>query len=190
MEIKYFKYFLNMFMFAFVFLTVINSAFTQLNYNFIKLLSDLLKNKLNLCFDLEKTFYLLAGIFIIIIVFKRDTWLPFLGENVLPSVLVPLKKLDGDTIIKIIVKPNIKVAYWATEPKLKNNDTDPDVITAYDKYLNSGVVMSDDNGIAILTLNKGSGYYVPSGKHINSHVHYRELTDDYAMMGPIKTHYF
>ena len=49
--------------------------------------------------------------------------------------------------------------------------------------------MSDDNGVAILTLNKGSGYYLPNGRHLESHVHYREIGNDYSMIGPIQTYY-
>jgi len=188
METKYYGYFLNMIIFSFISMTVLNSAFKQGGCDLIKYISDLININLNLCFDLEKSFYILAGILIISKILNRDTWLPFLGENVLPSSLVPIKKIEGDTQVKVIVKPNVKVAYWAAKPSF--NKKDPDVKTAYDDYSNSGVVMSDKNGIAILTLNKGSGYYVPSGKHINSHVHYRELTDDYAMMGSIQTHYF
>jgi hypothetical protein len=187
METKYNGYFLNMIIFGFISITVLNSAFRQIGYDLIKYVSDLLNINLNLCFDLEKSVYLLAGIFIILKILNRDSWLPFLGESVLPSTLVPIKKIEGDTIVKVLVKPNVKVAYWGAKPISTKN---PDVKAAYDDYSNSGVVMSDENGIAILTLNKGSSYYVPSGKHINSHVHYRVLTDDYAMMGPIQTHYF
>ena len=188
MNTKYYGYFLNIIIFSFISVTVLNSAFKQIGYDLIKYVSDLLNINLNLCFDLEKSVYLLAGVFIILKILNRDTWLPFLGESVFPSTLIPIKKIEGDTIVKVLVKPNVKVAYWASKPTLKKND--PDVILAYDDYSNSGVVMSDENGIAILTLNKGTGYYVPSGKHIKSHLHYRVLTDDYAMMGPIKTHYF
>jgi ABC-type Fe3+-hydroxamate transport system substrate-binding protein len=69
----------------------------------------------------------------------------------------------------IKTKPNTKVAYWAALPKGDN----PDVITAYGDYSNSGVVMSDANGNAVLQFNKGTGYIVPGGKYIRPHVHYR-----------------
>jgi hypothetical protein len=190
MKIKYFSYKIKMFILAFVIISVINSAFSQLNMNFIKKLSDYIKSKSNMDINIERGFYLVAGIFAIMIALKRDTWLPFLGENVLPSSLIPFKDNIGDTLIKVHVKPNTKVAYWAALPKDKKLKEDPYVTKAYGDYTNSGVIKSDDKGIAILTIKKSSGYYIPSGKHLQSHVHYREIYDEWGMIGPIKTQYF
>lgn len=161
----------------FVLFGAVNSAFSQLGYDLISFLPRI-----------YKPFYLIVGVFAIMMALNKNTWLPFLGESVLPSILVQLKKIEGNKTVKVHVKPNVKVAYWATKPT--NKKPDPNVRDAYDDYSNSGVVMSDENGIAILTLNKGSGYYVPTGKHIEPHLHYRELTDDFGMMGPVKTYYF
>jgi len=190
MKIKYFSYKIQMLILAIVILSVINSAFSQLNFNFIKQFSDFIKNKANIDINFERIFYLTAGIFAIIIALKRDTWLPFLGENVLPSSLIPIKKNIGNTLIKVHVKPNTKVAYWAALPKDKTIKEDPYVTTAYGNYSNSGVVKSDNKGIAILNILKSSGYYIPSGKHLQSHVHYREIYDEWGMIGPIRTQYF
>ena len=186
MEKKYLKNILNMLMISFVLVTVFNSTFAQFDYNFIKFLSNSVNRNFNLNINLENIFYILAGIFAIFIAFNRDTWLPFLGKSVFPSIFVPLKKIEGNTTITVNVKPNVKVAYWASKPSLKE---DQPVKLAYDDYSNSGVVMSDNNGVAIISINKGPGYYVPSGNYIKSHVHYRELSDDYAMMGPVRTIY-
>jgi hypothetical protein len=190
MKIKYFSYKVRMFIVAFVILSVINSAFSQLNLNFIKKFSDFIRNKSDININFEKIFYLLAGIFTIIIALKRDTWLPFLGENVLPSSLIPLKENKGNILVKVHVKPNTKVAYWAALPKDSKLKEDPYVTKAYGDYSNSGVVKSNNKGIAILPIKKSSGYYVPSGKHIQSHIHYREIYDEWGMMGHIKTQYF
>lgn len=67
------------------------------------------------------------------------------------------------------------------------DNPDTPVVDAYGKYDNSGVVMSDASGIATLVFEKGTEYTVPSGKHLKSHVHYRELTGAYGMIGPVKT---
>jgi hypothetical protein len=189
MNFKYFIYQTKMFIMFFIILTVLNSGFKQFNYDFINFISIFLKNNFNLSLDLEKKCYILAGIFAIIIAINRDTWLPFLGDTVLPASLIPIKNNNGDIKVNVNVKPNTKVAYWSTKPKTTNGD-DPDVKNAYDDYSNSGVVKSNKNGLAILTLNKGSGYYVPYGKHIKPHVHYRELNEDMALIGPVKTVYF
>ena len=90
----------------------------------------------------------------------------------MPSSVIPLKKnkYQSDTV-KIHVKPNSKVVYWAAKKLDSDNHS---VWKAYDDYSNSGVVMSDNNGVAILKLQKGSGYIVPWGnKQIPPHVHYR-----------------
>jgi len=185
MELKYFYYKLKMFIIAFIILGALNTASSQIKYDFIKIISDRIKNSLNLCFDLEFYFYILTGIFAVIIAMDRNTWLPFLGETVLPSIFVPLKINNGNTLIKVNVTPNTKVAYWSALP----HKQDPSVISAYGDYSNSGVVMSDKNGVAILTFNKGSGYYIPNGTHLESHVHYREIGEDLGMIGPIQTYY-
>jgi hypothetical protein len=185
MELKYFYYKLKMFIIAFIILGALNTASSQIKYDFIKIISDKIKNSLNLCFDLEYYFYILTGIFAVIIAMDRNTWLPFLGESVLPSIFVPLKINNGNKIIKVNVTPNTKVAYWST----LLHQQDPIVNLAYKDYSNSGVVMSDKNGVAILTFNKGSGYYLPNGKHLNAHVHYREIGEDLGMIGPIQTYY-
>ena len=41
----------------------------------------------------------------------------------------------------------------------------------------------------VLHFDKGTDYVVPSGKHIKSHVHYREVTGEYGLMGPINVVY-
>jgi hypothetical protein len=48
-------------------------------------------------------------------------------------------------------------------------------------------VMSDANGVAILAFDKGTAYIVPSGRQIDSHVHYRELSGEYGMIGPVQS---
>ena len=95
--------------------------------------------------------------------------------------------IANDTV-KIKVPPNTKVLYWAA----KKLDSDHHIVwKAYDDYSNSGVVMSDNKGIATLKLLKGSGYIVPwgKGKYIPPHVHYRyELSP--GKFGRLETVYY
>lgn len=192
MELKYIK--LKMFIIAVVLLGAINTASAHIQYDFIKLLS----NKVGI--NINYYFALLCGIFAIIIAFDRNTWLPFLGENIMPSIFVPLKINNGNTIIKINVTPNTKIVYWSALPN--NNDVDnindinniiktkiPNVRTAYGNYSNSGVVMSDADGVAILTFDKGSSYKLPNNKILNPHVHYREIDNKSGIIGAIQTQY-
>jgi len=186
MEYKYFVYKVRMLNLIIIILGCINIAFSQFNYDFIKLLNDTIKNWFNKDLNLNYYLYVLLGISAIILALNKYTWLPFLGESVFPSALVPLNpNVKGDTSVIVKVKPNTKVAYWSALPN--NTDKTPYVTDAYGNYSNSGVVLSDDNGEAILIFNQGSGYKVPTGKYIKPHVHYRELNKTWGMMGPVKT---
>lgn len=177
---KYLDYYIKNIMILLVLLTAINNASSQFNVNFIQKIFSFQSN-------FEKYFYIFVGIIALIIMFNKNTWLPFLGPSVLPHTLVSLKKNNGNTTIKVIVKPNSKVAYWTTTPSLNMNRN---VFMAYEDYSNSGVVQSNENGEALLVINKGTGYNVPTGKYIKPHVHYREITSDLGMMGPVKTVYY
>jgi uncharacterized membrane protein YuzA (DUF378 family) len=135
---------------------------------------------------LEKIIYLLVAFSAILLAFQRDTWLPFLGKSVLPDVVVPQKPHTGDSSVTVQVSPNAKVAYWSAKP---GDNPDTDVVSAYGDYANSGVAIADSKGNAVLHFDKGTDYVVPSGKHIKSHVHYREVTGEYGLMGPINVVY-
>jgi len=106
----------------------------------------------------------------------------------MPSVLIPLSSNSNSTgaqKIQVQVSPNTKVAYWAARPgsKWSIKDPLPPVTDAYGKFDNSGVVMSDASGIAIISFEKGTEYSVPSGRQLKSHV----LSGEYGMIGPVQT---
>jgi uncharacterized membrane protein YuzA (DUF378 family) len=144
-----------------------------------------------------KNLYLNSIIYIIIalaamyLAFDRNTWLPFLGDTVLPGSLIPLKRNTNEsgrhTIITVQVKPGARVAYWASLP---NDKEVPLVEQAYADYSNSGVVLADRQGRANLRVVVGSAYEVPNGKVIKRHVHYRELDQQYGMVGQVQTTYY
>ena len=144
-----------------------------------------------------KNLYLSSIIYIIIacaalyLAFDQTTWLPFLGDTVLPGSLIPLKQNTNEsgrhTIISVQVKPGARVAYWASLP---NDKEVPLVEQAYADYSNSGVVLADRLGRANLRVVMGSAYEVPSGKVIKRHVHYRELDQQYGMIGRVQTVYY
>ncbi len=127
--------------------------------------------------------YAMFALSALYLAFDRTTWLPFLGESVLPGSLVPIKAHSGNTHVEVHVRPGAKVAYWAAKPSSDVKAVD----AAYDDYSNGGVVMADDKGVAVLTFDKGGEYVVPSGKQLMSHVHYREFGDVYGMVGPVQT---
>lgn len=154
-----------------VILGALNWGLTALDFNIVKIASQYLNKLLQTNIPFDRVIYLIIAVSSFKLM-ERDVFLPFLGKTVIPSSVVPLKKnkYQNDTI-KVHVKPNSKVMYWAA----KKLDNDNHIVwKAYDDYSNSGVVTSDKNGVAILKLKKGSGYVVPWGnKKIPPHVHYR-----------------
>jgi len=184
--IKYYSYKIEMFIKLIMVLCALNISFTQININLFSKLETLLEGVFNKQVKAERILYLVGGICTIIFIMNKHNWLPFLGSSVLPSSLVPLKNIEGNTKVSINVSPNTKVAYWSAKPTEKQL---PTVEEAYDDYSNSGVIMSDSNGKATIVFNKGSGYIVPNGRFIDRHVHYREVSDEWGMMGPVQTVY-
>ena len=132
----------------------------------------------------DKIIYAIFAICAVILAFDRTTWLPFLGDSVLPAAVVPLKTNVGDTVVEVKVAPGAKVAYWAAKP---GSNPEIPVEKAYDDYSTSGVVLANDLGVAVLTFNKGTEYVVPSGKQLKSHVHNREFNDKMGMVGPVQS---
>jgi len=178
---------LRMILTAIVIVGALNWGTTALGYNLVKILSNSLNGFLKTNYSFDKIIYIIIAICAIMLSIRRTTWLPFLGKSILPESLVPLKTpVKTDTIITIKTNPNVKIAYWAAFL----NDDNTDVNKAYDDFSNSGVVMSDSNGIAKLPILSGSGYTVPSGRKIDRHVHYRILDKSLGMMDKINTEYY
>ena len=178
---------------AIVLIGALNWGFHTFGYNLVEMLNRFLSGVFKRRLSVDRVIYVVVALSAVVLAFKRDTWLPFLGESVLPGAVVPLKKNLGDTTVDVKVQPGAKVAYWAAKPI---TDVDvavngaakavPSVKAAYDKFENSGVVVANDQGNAILVFNKGTSYIVPGGKEIKSHVHYREFSEN-GMMGPIQS---
>lgn len=161
-----------------VFIVASNAVLTSFGFNVFDNIDSLIGNYFS------KFIYFITGICIVLLGMKIQTWLPFLGDTVLPFTLIPETTNVGDTTIKIKISPNTKVAYWTSLPSTNEK---PPVVKAYGDYSNAGVSKSDKDGYATLTFNKGTGYIVPSGKFIKPHIHYRELNGEYSMIGPIET---
>lgn len=173
----YTRYSLRMVLVALVLIGGINWGLHAFGYNVVEILGKLLKSKM-----LVKVVYVLVALSAIVLLFDRNSWLPFLGDAVLPDSVVPLKPHEGDTSVVVQVSPNTKVAYWAANP---GKNPEIGVYDAYGKFENSGVVQSDAQGNATLKFNKGTAYVVPSGKRLGSHVHYREVSG--IMMKPVQS---
>ena len=184
----------HMILLALVLIGALNWGFHTFGYNLVEMLNRFLSGVFKRRLPLDRIIYVVVAISALILAFQRDTWLPFLGESVLPGAVLTLKTNSGDTSVDVHVKPSTKVAYWAAKPAESKPESKPEsdadvvppVKAAYDDFENSGVVVANEQGVAKLVFNKGTSYIVPSGRKIESHVHYREFGED-GMMGPVKS---
>ena len=129
--------------------------------------------------------YVLIALSALYVGFSRNTYLPFLGETVLPcSVLKERKPENADLKVRILAPAGRKVLYWATDPVDKNNLKSWQ--EAYGNFENAGVVVADGDGSALLHVKKPQPYLVPLRTQIEPHVHYRICGKD-GMMGPVKS---
>jgi uncharacterized membrane protein YuzA (DUF378 family) len=140
---------------------------------------------------LGKTVYLLVGIAALYLVFKRDSYLPFLGETVLPcAAFGPRTPDNANQEVTITTLPNAKVVFWASEPKQDASGSDLQMWNvAYNDFSNSGVAIADDKGKAVLHF-RGSpqAYKVPIKGIIQPHVHFR-VCEKLGMLGPVQTYF-
>ena len=181
----------HMVLIALVLVGALNWGFHTFGYNLVDMLNRFFSGVFKRRLPLDRIIYVVVAISALILAFQRDTWLPFLGESVLPGAVLTLKTNSGDTTVDVKVKSGTKVAYWAAKPDAEGPvdgaaKAVPLVKAAYDDFENSGVVVANEQGVAKLVFNKGTSYVVPSGRKLESHVHYREFGED-GMMGPVKS---
>lgn len=122
--------------------------------------------------------------------FRRDTYLPFLGETVLPcSLLKEQMPEHADTEVHVSgLEPGAKVLFWAAEPATDGLATIKDWQRAYLEFANAGVTRVGADGHVSLRIRKPQPYTVPAllTKRIESHVHWRVCMDG-GMLGPVQT---
>ena len=168
----------------------LNYGLTIFNYNLIEMGNTNIDQYFNKRIYFNVIIYSIIALSGIILMFQTTTWLPFLGPCAFPSKgLIPNKvnKL-GTKIIQVNIKPNTRVAYWSSIPIVDNKV--PYVEDAYADFSNSGVVTSNSEGVAELSIMPGSSYSVPFDSEIPKHVHYRELDNRLGMMGELKTVFY
>jgi uncharacterized membrane protein YuzA (DUF378 family) len=134
-----------------------------------------------------RTVYILVGVAAITMMFRRDTYLPFLGESVIPCSALPEQIPDNaDIQVEVQVTPGAKVLYWAAEPETEKLKQIHDWRQAYQNYKNVGVVQANADGIAVLLVRNPQPYRVPFKGRLESHVHFRVCKED-GFMGSIQT---
>jgi uncharacterized membrane protein YuzA (DUF378 family) len=139
---------------------------------------------------ITKSIYLLVGLSALTLFFKRDSYLPFLGETVLPcAAFSPRRPDNANKEITITTLPNTKVIYWASEPKESTSNEINRWDVAYNNYTNSGVAVSDNNGKAVLHFRGNpQSYKVPLKGVLKPHVHFR-ICEKNGIVGPVQIYY-
>jgi hypothetical protein len=146
----------------------------------------------------QKILLFIVGLCAIYLMLKRNTFLTFLDESVVPSSLFTeinnndekiLNDIKNMTISVDIYAPNAdKVIWWASNPITQSNTDDKlnGYEKAYDEYKNSGVAKVQKDGNAHITLPCPQQYSV-NNKILKKHLHYREASG--PMLSEVKTMY-
>jgi hypothetical protein len=135
----------------------------------------------------ERIMYAIIGLAGLLLLFNRNTYLPFLGVTVLPSVSLKPYNTYNDQELVINAAGASKVVYWAAhsegDNKVYNNPYD-----AYGKGENSGVAEVNSDGTAVLKFKCPGKYQVGHvlNKILPKHIHYRLVYDDNTL-SEIKT---
>lgn len=133
---------------------------------------------------------LILAISLTLVFMDRNYYLPFLGWSVYPCGSLPEKiPTNADTQVIIKVKPNSNVIFWASEPSNAEQQPISNPWDAYTNYENAGVVKSDMNGKATLSVRSPSSYRVGlMNRELKKHIHYR-VCEYSGMLGPVQTLY-
>jgi uncharacterized membrane protein YuzA (DUF378 family) len=171
-NIFYWKKHLHMISIILVLIGALNWGFVALfNFDFVKFLfPKFLKNIV----------YLIVAIAALYLIIQRDTYLPFLGQSILPSYVLAEKiPTKYNLEIPVHVKPNSFVVYWASTEYSNKDTKNVNWKLAYDQFQNSGIIRADSNGLALLRLNCPKRYTVgPFDRLLYKHVHYRVAEDN------------
>jgi len=125
-----------------------------------------------------------AGLFFIA---RRDYYLPFLGEAVMPCGALKNRVPPGATTsITISTEPGAKILYWASEPATEELRHMNDWRVAYARFENAGVTTAGSDGTAILRVREPQAYTVPFRGRLEPHVHYRECANG-GIIGRVNT---
>ena len=132
--------------------------------------------------------YIVVGLAALYVAFQRDTYLPFLGETVVPCTVLREQVPDhADMEVTVHgLRPGAKVLFWASEPETEGLARIVDWRRAYLGFANAGVAVVDTQGHATLRIRKPQQYTVPLKGALKSHVHWRTCGDN-GFLGQVET---
>jgi hypothetical protein len=149
--------------------------------------------KLMLLPERVSVFTKFAAIVVLIValwmVFRRDTYLPFLGYAAFPKSIIPndFTPVNSNTEIQVPMEypDGTRMIYWGA---LANNGegVPKDPKTAYGDYSNAGVA-TIKGAMVTLRFHCPSEYYVPMGRKLKRHIHYRLCCERTGLLGPVRT---
>lgn len=139
---------------------------------------------------LASIIYIVVGVCALLLALKRDVYLPFLGQTLLPSATLSAKTPQGaNDTLTLKTRPGAKVVYWAAEPDAHKTGVAATWKEAYGTYENSGVVKADDMGVALLRIRgPPQPYKVPIHGTLKPHVHFR-VEEKNGFFGRVQTKY-
>lgn len=165
-----------------IILTILFSIISGI-YTLVSAESNILMKLLSLC-------VIVAAIYL---GSNRNTYLPFLGNTVIPLNIIPKEIIPQGANIdyKLPLKgyPNgTMVFYWGAK-STNNKVVISDPIKAYGDYSNSGVAIVN-NEVAVLRFYCPDKYSVtPFNRVLNRHLHYRIECPKSGLMSSVKTLY-
>ena len=168
-----------------ILITVINSGVSMFGNQYNILLRILQTPRL------MRYFYVFIALIAIWVGIKRETYLPFLGECVIPhTVLKNGSNVVGDKLVELTIDaPEAKQIVWWGSNQYNPEQSDINTaLKAYGDYMNSGVT-EVVNGIAKIAFLCPQEYTVKKHfvtKTLKKHIHYREVNNT-GMIGAIKT---
>jgi len=135
----------------------------------------------------SRVFFIVVAVAALYVGVSRDTYLPFLGQTVIPCSLLQERTPEkADLKVRILAPKGRKVLYWAANPEQNEKAPLKDWREAYGHFENAGIAVAGDDGSALLQVQRPQTYWVPPGRKLEPHVHYRICSDD-GMMGPVRS---
>jgi hypothetical protein len=134
--------------------------------------------------------YMLVASGAIFIGFQRSTYLPFLGETVMPCSILKEQLPEGANYeVRIPINgPGRKVLFWAAEPDTDHLQELVDWRKAYLGFHNAGVAIVSEDNTVVLRVRKPQPYSVHQKGRLEAHIHYRVCGTE-GMLGPVQTHF-
>jgi len=135
----------------------------------------------------SRLFFVFVAFCAIYVGISRDSYLPFLGETVLPCSALQEKVPDrAELKVRIIAPAGQKVIYWAAESNAPTDGSLKNWQEAYGEFDNVGVAIAESDGSALLQVRRPQAYLVPIGHRLEPHVHYR-ICGKNGMLGPVRS---